>query len=106
MVFYPLLHVPMLFVNEKLTVASFWPLHITLEVILFFFGKLVNFNFYLCHNDYFNPKKNKKGPDNDFGIKFNVRNGGPAPENITNLIYERTKSISRILESDIPEVCL
>ncbi|CAJ0634619.1 11860_t:CDS:10 [Entrophospora sp. SA101] len=42
--------------------------------------------------------------DNDFGIKFNVSNGGPAPENITNLIYERTKSISQILESDIPKV--
>ena len=34
------------------------------------------------------------GLDEDFGIKFNCENGGPAPEKVTNLIFETTKSIS------------
>ncbi|KII87312.1 hypothetical protein PLICRDRAFT_113285 [Plicaturopsis crispa FD-325 SS-3] len=38
---------------------------------------------------------NPGGPDNDFGIKYNVSNGGPAPENVTNKIYEVTKTIKR-----------
>ena len=37
---------------------------------------------------------NPGGPNADFGIKYNVSNGGPAPENITNQIYERTKTIT------------
>ncbi|KAJ3822966.1 phosphoglucomutase [Lentinula raphanica] len=37
---------------------------------------------------------NPGGPDNDFGIKYNVSNGGPAPENVTNKIYEKTKTIA------------
>ncbi|XP_075229379.1 phosphoglucose mutase 1 [Lycorma delicatula] len=36
---------------------------------------------------------NPGGPDNDFGIKFNISSGGPAPESITDNIYELTKSI-------------
>jgi phosphoglucomutase len=31
---------------------------------------------------------NPGGPENDFGIKFNCTNGGPAPESITNEIYK------------------
>jgi phosphoglucomutase len=38
---------------------------------------------------------NPGGPDKDFGIKYNVSNGGPAPESVTNKIYEVTKSIKR-----------
>ncbi|KKB12816.1 phosphoglucomutase [Devosia geojensis] len=37
---------------------------------------------------------NPGGPDGDFGIKYNVSNGGPAPEKITDAVYERTKVIT------------
>lgn len=36
---------------------------------------------------------NPGGPENDFGIKYNMDNGGPAPEGVTNKIYEVTKTI-------------
>lgn len=36
---------------------------------------------------------NPGGPHGDFGIKFNVANGGPAPENVTNYIYELSRKI-------------
>eukprot|EP00945_MAST-04E_sp_MAST-4E-sp1_P003710 g3710.t1 len=37
---------------------------------------------------------NPGGPDEDFGIKYNVQNGGPAPANVTNAIFENTKTIT------------
>jgi len=37
---------------------------------------------------------NPGGPNADFGIKFNTPNGGPAPEAVTNKIFELTKSIA------------
>lgn len=44
---------------------------------------------------------NPGGPDGDFGVKYNVANGGPAPEKVTEAIYARTKEISsfRIIEA-------
>lgn len=36
---------------------------------------------------------NPGGPDEDFGIKYNIGNGGPAPEKITDAIYARSKII-------------
>jgi phosphoglucomutase len=45
---------------------------------------------------------NPGGPDEDFGIKFNVPNGGPAPEKVTEAMYQRTLEIDsyRIIEAD------
>ncbi|TMJ37299.1 MAG: alpha-D-glucose phosphate-specific phosphoglucomutase, partial [Alphaproteobacteria bacterium] len=35
---------------------------------------------------------NPGGPEGDFGIKYNISNGGPAPEKITEAIYARSKA--------------
>ena len=40
---------------------------------------------------------NPGGPDADFGIKFNTSNGGPAPDAVTDRIYQMTSSISEYL---------
>ncbi len=48
---------------------------------------------------------NPGGPEGDFGIKFNAANGGPAPEQLTEAIYARTRELTeyRIAEhADIP----
>ena len=37
---------------------------------------------------------NPGGMDGDFGIKFNISNGGPAPEEFTNAVFEESKKIS------------
>jgi len=36
---------------------------------------------------------NPGGVDGDFGIKFNTDNGGPAPEKVTEAIFQRTRQI-------------
>ncbi len=38
---------------------------------------------------------NPGGPDGDFGIKYNVSNGGPAPERITDAVFARSREIDR-----------
>ncbi len=45
---------------------------------------------------------NPGGPDGDFGIKYNITNGGPAPEKITEAIFARTKEIDnyKILDTE------
>ncbi|MEN8178270.1 MAG: alpha-D-glucose phosphate-specific phosphoglucomutase [Pseudomonadota bacterium] len=45
---------------------------------------------------------NPGGPDEDFGIKFNTPNGGPAPEGVTEAMFARTVEISeyKILQAD------
>jgi phosphoglucomutase len=44
---------------------------------------------------------NPGGPNEDFGVKFNMPNGGPAPEGVTEAMYQRTTEISeyKILEA-------
>jgi phosphoglucomutase len=37
---------------------------------------------------------NPGGPKEDFGVKFNMANGGPAPEAVTQAMYQRTTTIS------------
>lgn len=49
---------------------------------------------------------NPGGPDGDFGIKYNVGNGGPAPEKVTNAIFSRSKSIKEYKIVDAPDVDL
>src|SRR5215218_2386174 len=43
---------------------------------------------------------NPGGPHEDFGIKYNISNGGPAPEKITDAIFSRTKVIDRYMIAD------
>ena len=45
---------------------------------------------------------NPGGEDGDFGVKYNIGSGGPAPESVTNAIYRHTGTISEyhIVESD------
>ncbi|MDX3966856.1 MAG: alpha-D-glucose phosphate-specific phosphoglucomutase [Bradyrhizobium sp.] len=38
---------------------------------------------------------NPGGPKGDFGVKFNVTNGGPAPENVTEAVYALSRKIAR-----------
>lgn len=49
---------------------------------------------------------NPGGPDEDFGIKYNIANGGPAPEGVTDAIYARTLTIDRWLTVDAPDIDL
>ncbi|WP_192384881.1 alpha-D-glucose phosphate-specific phosphoglucomutase [Mesorhizobium silamurunense] len=47
---------------------------------------------------------NPGGPHEDFGIKYNAGNGGPAPEKITDAIFEKTKTISSFKIANIGNV--
>ncbi|MBG6164040.1 phosphoglucomutase [Labrenzia sp. EL_195] len=49
---------------------------------------------------------NPGGIDEDFGLKFNIPNGGPAPESVTNAIFEATCNINRYLTLDTPAIDL
>jgi phosphoglucomutase len=49
---------------------------------------------------------NPGGPDGDFGIKYNASNGGPAPEKLTDAIYEHTLKIDRYLTLETPDIDL
>lgn len=49
---------------------------------------------------------NPGGPDEDFGIKYNVDNGGPAPERYTHEFYERSQHIDRYFTARIEDVDL
>jgi len=48
---------------------------------------------------------NPAGPDEDFGIKYNIGNGGPAPESVTEAIFANASEISEykiLAASDAP----
>jgi phosphoglucomutase len=49
---------------------------------------------------------NPGGPEGDFGIKFNVSHGGPAPETVTEAIFRRTQSITEYRIVDAPDLDL
>ena len=49
---------------------------------------------------------NPGGPHGDFGIKYNVGNGGPAPEAVTDAVYARTKTITSFKTLDTPDLDL
>ena len=49
---------------------------------------------------------NPGGPTEDFGIKYNISNGGPAPEKITEAIFARSQSIDHYKIADFDNVDL
>jgi phosphoglucomutase len=49
---------------------------------------------------------NPGGPDEDFGIKYNVSNGGPAPEKYTNAFYQRSLTIDSYKIAQIEDIDL
>lgn len=49
---------------------------------------------------------NPGGPNGDFGIKYNVSNGGPATEKVTDAVYARSKKIDQYFTVDTPDIDL
>lgn len=47
---------------------------------------------------------NQGGVNGDFGIKYNISNGGPAPEKITDEVFAKSKVIVEYKVSDLPQV--
>ncbi|WP_295537403.1 alpha-D-glucose phosphate-specific phosphoglucomutase [uncultured Thioclava sp.] len=46
---------------------------------------------------------NPGGPDEDFGVKYNMSNGGPAPETVTAAIYALSQEITEYLCLDVDD---
>lgn len=49
---------------------------------------------------------NPGGPEEDFGVKYNMGNGGPAPEAVTEAIFARTQVIETYEKLEAPDVNL
>ncbi len=49
---------------------------------------------------------NPAGPDGDFGIKYNTTNGGPAPEKVTEAIYQRSQKIDSYMIAEADDLDL
>lgn len=49
---------------------------------------------------------NPGGPDGDFGIKYNIANGGPAPEKITEAAFARSGQLREVQTCDAADVAL
>jgi phosphoglucomutase len=47
---------------------------------------------------------NPGGPNGDFGVKYNIGNGGPAPEKVTEAIYAQSQVIHRYRIMDAPDL--
>jgi phosphoglucomutase len=47
---------------------------------------------------------NPAGPTNDFGVKYNIGNGGPAPEKVTEAIYAQSQVIDSYKILDAADV--
>jgi len=49
---------------------------------------------------------NPAGPNGDFGIKYNISNGGPAPESITEEIFNQSKTLETYKITDAEDISL
>lgn len=49
---------------------------------------------------------NPGGPNEDFGVKFNMANGGPAPEAVTEAMYRRTLEVTEYRIAETQDVDL
>jgi phosphoglucomutase len=49
---------------------------------------------------------NPGGPEGDFGVKYNVANGGPAPEKVTSAIFGNTLAIREYKITDTADIDL
>jgi phosphoglucomutase len=49
---------------------------------------------------------NPGGPDEDFGLKFNMPNGGPAPESVTEAMFQRTTALTDYRISEAHDIDL
>ncbi|MDP3743481.1 MAG: alpha-D-glucose phosphate-specific phosphoglucomutase [Methylotenera sp.] len=47
---------------------------------------------------------NQGGINGDFGIKYNIGNGGPAPEKVTDEVFAKSKVITQYKIADLPVV--
>jgi phosphoglucomutase len=47
---------------------------------------------------------NPGGPTEDFGLKYNIANGGPAPEGVTDAIYARSRTVDRYQVVEAPPI--
>ena len=47
---------------------------------------------------------NPGGPDGDFGIKYNAGNGGPAPEKLTEAVFQRTLTLTHFCATDSADI--
>ncbi len=63
-------------------------------------------NYKTCGGIILSASHNPGGPTEDFGIKFNIENGGPAPEKFTNTIFEHTLNIENYLTIEADDINL